>query len=82
MAKVTIKEIAELANVSPAAVSMAIRGRKGISEETRANILHIAQSMGYRSPQRSRTGSEGVRSNITVSPGRIASMRDRGRSCS
>ena len=55
MAKVTIKEIAELANVSPAAVSMAIRGRKGISEETRANILHIAQSMGYRSPQRSRT---------------------------
>lgn len=48
MSKVTIKEIAERANVSQAAVSLAMHGKKGISEQTRELILRTAQEMGYR----------------------------------
>ena len=52
MAKVTNKDIADLAGVSQAAVSMAIHGRKGISEATRAHILHIARELQYEPPSR------------------------------
>lgn len=38
MAKITNKDIAQRAGVSPAAVSMAIHGKKGISEATRTHI--------------------------------------------
>ena len=52
MAKVTNKDIATLAGVSQAAVSMAIHGRKGISEATRAHILRIARELQYEPPSR------------------------------
>ncbi len=54
MAKITNRDIAERAGVSPAAVSMAIHGKKGISEATRAHILEIVQSMNYKPPTRAR----------------------------
>lgn len=47
MAKVTNREIAQLAGVSPAAVSIAINGKPGISAETRAHILEIARQHHY-----------------------------------
>lgn len=47
MAKVTNREIAQLAGVSPAAVSIAINGKPGISAETRAHILEIARQYHY-----------------------------------
>ncbi len=50
MGKVTNKDIAERAGVSAAAVSLAIHGRKGISEATRANILRIVQGIERRRP--------------------------------
>lgn len=47
MAKVTNKDIARLAGVSPAAVSIAINGRDGISDKTRERILKIARQQNY-----------------------------------
>lgn len=45
--KVTIKQIARLANVSPTAVSMALNNRKGVSKKTRERILQIAKKLNY-----------------------------------
>lgn len=43
----SIKEIAKVANVSPATVSKALNQRKDISEATRQKILKIAQSYDF-----------------------------------
>jgi len=42
-----IDDIAKLANVSKGAVSLALNGKKGVSEETREKILKIAAEHGY-----------------------------------
>ena len=47
MAKITNRDIAKLAGVSPAAVSLAINGKPGISEETRQKVLAIARQNNY-----------------------------------
>ena len=47
MSKITNREIAQLAGVSPAAVSIAMNGKQGISAETRARILEIARQYHY-----------------------------------
>lgn len=44
---VTAKDVAQRLGVSPAAVSLALRGRPGVSEETRGRILETARQMGY-----------------------------------
>lgn len=44
---VTIKDIAVKANVSYTSVSRALNGKKGVSEETRRQVLAIAEEMGY-----------------------------------
>ncbi|UWF77390.1 MULTISPECIES: LacI family DNA-binding transcriptional regulator [Microbacterium] len=41
--RVTIADIARLAGVSPGAVSFALNGRPGVSEQTRRRILEIAE---------------------------------------
>lgn len=55
VAKTTNRDIARLAGVSPAAVSIAINGKPGVSEETRERILSIARQQNYC------TGSTSVR---------------------
>lgn len=47
MADITIKDIARLANVSPAAVSYVINDRPGVSPETREHIRRIMADNGY-----------------------------------
>ncbi|WNQ14294.1 LacI family DNA-binding transcriptional regulator [Paenibacillus aurantius] len=42
-----MSDIAKMANVSIAAVSLALSGKPGISEETRAKILTIVKETGY-----------------------------------
>ena len=47
MAKITNRDIARLAGVSPAAVSLAINGKPGSSEQTRQKVLAIARQNNY-----------------------------------
>ncbi len=62
----TIADIAELAGVSTAAVSLALNGKKGVSEKTRARVVAIAAESGYRinrlgrALRQSRTGAIGL----------------------
>lgn len=46
--KVTVRDIARAAGVSPATVSNAFSGNNRISEATRLKVLEIARQMGYR----------------------------------
>ncbi|MCX5207995.1 LacI family transcriptional regulator [Kitasatospora sp. NBC_00240] len=48
MGRPTIADIAQRAGVSKGAVSFALNGRPGVSEETRARILRIAEEMSWR----------------------------------
>lgn len=45
----TVKEIASLAGVSPAAVSIVLNNRNGVSEETRKRIQSILDEHKYTS---------------------------------
>src|SRR6188472_4036622 len=45
--RTTIKDIAERAGVSKGAVSYALNGRPGVSDETRERILAIAHELGW-----------------------------------
>lgn len=47
MANKTAKEIATALGVSPAAVSLAINGKPGVSDKTRAKILAACQEAGF-----------------------------------
>lgn len=47
MPKMTIKDVAKLADVSPSAVSFVINNKKGVSPETRDKVLKIIEQVGY-----------------------------------
>jgi len=44
---VTVRELAQAANVSIGTVSRALKGQPGLSAQTRAEVLRVAQEMGY-----------------------------------
>ncbi len=44
---ITAKELASKLNLSPAAVSIALNGRHGVSTETRKRVLDAAEKYGY-----------------------------------
>jgi len=44
---ITIRELAQAANVSIGTVSRALKGQPGLSEQTRAKVLQVAQALGY-----------------------------------
>ncbi len=50
----TIREIANLAGVSPAAVSLVINNKKGVSEETRRRVLAVIEENNYIVPKQKR----------------------------
>ncbi|MBQ1264929.1 MAG: LacI family DNA-binding transcriptional regulator [Oscillospiraceae bacterium] len=54
MAKLTTREIARMAGVSPTAVSFALNGKEGISQDTRRKILDLVQKLGYEPTKRGR----------------------------
>ena len=43
----TIREIAAIAGVSPAAVSLVMNNKKGVSEETRRRVMSVVEECGY-----------------------------------
>ena len=47
MGKITAKEIAAQLGISAAAVSLAINGKRGVSDETRAQVLDACRKAGY-----------------------------------
>lgn len=52
-----MEDIARLANVSKAAVSLAFSGKPGIGAETRERILQVARESGYKPKNRSATAN-------------------------
>ncbi|MGE4318744.1 MAG: LacI family DNA-binding transcriptional regulator [Deferribacterales bacterium] len=46
--KITVTEIAKLAGVSPATVSLVLNSRAGVSQETRDRVLKIAREHSYK----------------------------------
>lgn len=53
--KITTREIAKEAGVSMTAVSFALNGKNGISEETRDKILEVASRLGYKTTPAGKT---------------------------
>ena len=51
----TIRELSKLINVSPAAISIVINEKKGVSEETREKVLSAMQEYNYHPTQRKRS---------------------------
>jgi DNA-binding LacI/PurR family transcriptional regulator len=51
--RVTLADVARDAGVSPAAVSLAIRGEPGVSRETRDRVVETARRLGYKGVSRS-----------------------------
>jgi len=45
--KITLKNVADLAGVSPTTVSLVLNNKPGVGEKTRAKILRIIEEMGY-----------------------------------
>ncbi len=47
MNSISIRQVAAAAGVSPGSVSRALKNQPGLSEQTRAHILAVAQQLGY-----------------------------------
>lgn len=45
--RITMRDLAEMANVSVATISMALNGKPGVSDETREYILSLAEKQNY-----------------------------------
>lgn len=63
---IKFKDIARLANVSPATVSLVINNRQGVSRQTREKVLSILSSQGYvantpDTPSTSEVGRKSIR---------------------
>ncbi len=61
MSGITAKQIAQKLGLSPSAVSLALNGKPGVSEKTRAQVLETAMQMGY-----SRSVSTDLPNNKTI----------------
>jgi LacI family transcriptional regulator len=46
--RATLADVAEAVGLSPAAVSLALRGKAGVSEATRSRVVEAARTLGYR----------------------------------
>ena len=47
MSRITIKDIARIAHVSPSTVSLVLNGKPGISKETRYRVLRVARELNF-----------------------------------
>jgi DNA-binding LacI/PurR family transcriptional regulator len=56
----TVKEIANIAGVSPAAVSVVLNDKKGVSDETRKKVLDIMQKYNYTKNKRAKAYTKNI----------------------
>ena len=73
---ITAKELAKMLGVSPSAVSIALNGREGVSDETRQKILDEAKRLGYkgmRGPYRKKTTALPGTADTAALPGQTDS---------
>lgn len=70
---ITAKEIAEMLNVSPSAVSLALNGKPGVSDSTRELILSTAARYNYtvRQNQNSSSPTRNIRYVIYLGEGHV-----------
>ncbi|MFB6469017.1 LacI family DNA-binding transcriptional regulator [Cytobacillus sp. Hz8] len=59
-----IEDIAKIAEVSTSAVSLALNGKKGVSEKTRTKILKIARENGYISKSSNKKEASNIDTRI------------------
>lgn len=76
MARITIKQVAQMAGVSPTAVSLAINDKPGISEQTRLRILQIVKQMDFTPNESSRRLLFNRTNNIAVLMDQDSSLLD------
>lgn len=57
--RVTMRDVARVAGVSQPLVSIVFRNAPGASEQTRANVLEVAEQLGYRRDERARLLRQG-----------------------
>ncbi len=76
MPEVTIRRIAELANVSAATVSYVLNDRPGISQRTRDRVLAIVEQEGYVPDKSSKTAVVRRESNVYLVVDGEASLGD------
>ncbi|MFK8024249.1 MAG: LacI family DNA-binding transcriptional regulator [Ilumatobacter sp.] len=63
-AAVTLDDVARVSGVSAASVSRALNGNKGVSDDVRQRIIHVAESLGYRANRAARNLAGGRASAI------------------
>ena len=79
--KVTIKDLARMAKVTPATVSMVLNGKRNISETTRQRVLELAEKHHYvpnlaaRGLVKSQTNAIGIIMPDLVEPFNAATLR-------
>ena len=64
--KVTLADIASRAGVSSVAVSKALKGKPGVSDELRKKVREIAQELGYQAGTSGRRAVKAMTGNIGV----------------
>lgn len=69
--KLTMRDIAKRAGVSPATVSNALNGRGGVSKALQEQVLSIAKEMGYQPAREAKKPNRHVRLIIYKSHGQV-----------
>lgn len=56
----TVKELAKIAGVSPAAISIVLNDKKGVSDETRERVLEVLKKYNYTNSKKARTSQKNI----------------------
>lgn len=56
----TVKELAKIAGVSPAAISIVLNDKKGVSDETRQRVLEVLKKYNYTNSKKARTAIKNI----------------------
>jgi len=75
--KISMQDIANRLGVSKNAVSLALAGKKGVSDQLQAQVRQAAEELGYTSPEAHTAAADAGRSTVLVLvPERVMSYED------